>query len=343
MARDCGGQESPGAEDWEAIHEEVEHLPERYRTPVVLCYLQGQTYEEAARRIGCPVGTVRVRLSRARERLRGRLTRRGFGAERVLAIGGFLPDPGAILPAAAASTAGSLLGGAAWVEATVNAARAVSLGRAAMAGMVSASVLYSYEGVLRIMMMNWWRTVAVWLLAAGTTVGGAVVIAEGGPLAQDSGASSKSQPGGTTPPHPQSPEPPPGLDSPEALRQLHERRVAAAARRLEAQRAFYDEGRITIDRYIDASEQLMLAKMGASTTKQQRVEAARGHRDRMTEVVSREQKELEQGKGTVADVAEAMVAAENAMLMYLEVRQERGSQEVEALKQRIETLEKVVA
>ena len=56
------------------LHEEIGRLPDRYRTPVVLCYLEGLTQEEAARRLGWPIGTVGVRLMRARERLRGRLT-----------------------------------------------------------------------------------------------------------------------------------------------------------------------------------------------------------------------------------------------------------------------------
>ena len=78
------GDSRPSSEDWEVVHQEVDRLPEKYRTPVVLCYLDGQTYEETARRIGCPVGTVRVRLSRARDRLRDRLARRGLGPERVV-------------------------------------------------------------------------------------------------------------------------------------------------------------------------------------------------------------------------------------------------------------------
>jgi RNA polymerase sigma factor (sigma-70 family) len=59
--------------------EEVANLPEKYREVVVLCYLEGHTYEEAARRLGRPIGTVKVRLSRARGLLLGRLTRRGLG------------------------------------------------------------------------------------------------------------------------------------------------------------------------------------------------------------------------------------------------------------------------
>jgi RNA polymerase sigma-70 factor (ECF subfamily) len=60
----------------EVLDEEVRRLPAKYRAPILLCYLQGQTNEEAARRLSCPTGTVKVRLSRARELLRRRLVRR---------------------------------------------------------------------------------------------------------------------------------------------------------------------------------------------------------------------------------------------------------------------------
>ena len=52
------------------LHEEIDRLPERYRSPVVLCDLEGRTHEQAARHLGWPVGTVKSRLSRGRERLR---------------------------------------------------------------------------------------------------------------------------------------------------------------------------------------------------------------------------------------------------------------------------------
>ena len=60
------------------IDEEIRRLPERYRVPLVLCHLEGLRHDEVAKRLGCPVGTVESRLSRAREQLRDRLTRRGL-------------------------------------------------------------------------------------------------------------------------------------------------------------------------------------------------------------------------------------------------------------------------
>ncbi len=59
------------------IRTELERLPDSYRDAVTLCYLQGLTHQEAARQLGWPVGTVKVRLVRGRRLLRERLDRRG--------------------------------------------------------------------------------------------------------------------------------------------------------------------------------------------------------------------------------------------------------------------------
>jgi RNA polymerase sigma factor (sigma-70 family) len=59
------------------LHDEVRQLPEKYRVPIILSYLQGKTNEEVAQLLDWPVGTVKGRLHRARELLRTRLMRRG--------------------------------------------------------------------------------------------------------------------------------------------------------------------------------------------------------------------------------------------------------------------------
>jgi RNA polymerase sigma factor (sigma-70 family) len=60
-----------------SVHQEIDHLPERYRQAVLLCYMQGFSTEEAARIVDCPHSTLKGRLVRAREILHDRFSRRG--------------------------------------------------------------------------------------------------------------------------------------------------------------------------------------------------------------------------------------------------------------------------
>ena len=60
------------------LDDEVTRLPEKYRATIVLCDLEGRTHKEAARQLGCPLGTIKSRLDWARKRLRSRFIDRGL-------------------------------------------------------------------------------------------------------------------------------------------------------------------------------------------------------------------------------------------------------------------------
>ena len=85
-------------EQAEALHGEIARLPDAFRLPVVLCYLEGLTVHEAARQLRWPDGTVRSRMARAREKLRRALTRRGIvlPAAALAAVLDSRPAPGAV-------------------------------------------------------------------------------------------------------------------------------------------------------------------------------------------------------------------------------------------------------
>jgi RNA polymerase sigma factor (sigma-70 family) len=111
------------------LHEEIHRLPETYRAAVVLCDLEGQSHESAARQLGWPLGTLKTRLARGRARLRKQLLGGGL-AVASLASG----RANAAVPADLART-------------TVRNALAAAAGQA-RASVLSASVVRLIEGVL---------------------------------------------------------------------------------------------------------------------------------------------------------------------------------------------------
>src|SRR6185437_3293817 len=124
------------------IHEEINRLSECYRAPIVLCDLEGHTCAEAARHLGCPIGTVGSRLARGREQLRDRLRRRGLAPS-----AGVLPDlfawqgPHVAVPSDLA-------------DVTVRAAVRFASVRAAVQGTAS---LLALEVLRAMTMTRWWK------------------------------------------------------------------------------------------------------------------------------------------------------------------------------------------
>ncbi len=153
------------------LDEEIARLAEPYRSAIVLCDLGGLTHEEAARDLRCPVGTVKSRLSRGRERLRGRLARRGLA-----------PSGMAIGPALASRPTLPIT----LADATIRAAARFAESGALQAGMVPASAVVLAEGVLKAMTWSKLKLAAAAALSLTLTLGVAATGA-GGPARPDEG------------------------------------------------------------------------------------------------------------------------------------------------------------
>jgi RNA polymerase sigma factor (sigma-70 family) len=141
------------------LDEELARLPEKYRTPLVLCCLEGKTRDEAAGLLGWSSSLIKSRLEEARGLLRGRLARRGLALSVPLFVSALARES-----ASAAVTPGL-------APATVRAAVLFAGGRAMSAGVIPAQVAALTEGVLQAMWISKIKLAAALILAvtiAGT-------------------------------------------------------------------------------------------------------------------------------------------------------------------------------
>jgi len=135
---------------------ELEQLPEKWRLPLILCYLEGRTQDEAAEQLGSSQRTLRRRLEEAKAALGRRLTGRGVVWPAALSAV-LLSD--CVAPAALAP---GLVGS------TVEAAAYIATGQATRTAAVSAKVAALAEGVLKTMFTSKLKlaTAALVLVAA---------------------------------------------------------------------------------------------------------------------------------------------------------------------------------
>jgi len=139
------------------IHVELDRLSLAERSAITLCDLEGLTHQEAADQLGWPLGTVKARITRGRDRLRTRLAGRGVTLS-ASAIGSTL----------AGETLASAVVARNLVIATTRAALAIAAGRAFTAGLMSPSVYHLTQGAARAMIATKFKILAIAL--ASTTV-----------------------------------------------------------------------------------------------------------------------------------------------------------------------------
>jgi RNA polymerase sigma factor (sigma-70 family) len=169
------------------LDDELSRLPAKYRAPVVLCYLEGLTHEEAAHQLQWPVGTVKGRLARARDLLRGRLARRGLTPTAGLLAATLARDAAAAVPESL-------------IQTTVQAASRVLAG-GTTGVVVSATVTRLMEGVLSTMFATKVKIGAAILGACGGLALGAWALAQPsrgerrGPTAARAEAKAETAPG----------------------------------------------------------------------------------------------------------------------------------------------------
>jgi RNA polymerase sigma factor (sigma-70 family) len=158
-ARPALAQAADGDITWRELQtvldEELERLPERYRAPLILCYLEGKTRDEAAQQLGAKPGALHGLLERGRKLLRDRLTRRG------------LTLSAALVGAALTETAAKAALAPAFAVASAQAALALARGQTVAPGLIAPQVLSLVKEASKIMLVTKIKIGAALVVCAG--------------------------------------------------------------------------------------------------------------------------------------------------------------------------------
>jgi RNA polymerase sigma factor (sigma-70 family) len=296
---------------------EVAKLPTRHREAFILCCLEGLTHEEAGRLLGIPGGTVASRLSRARERLRNRLVRRGVTLSVVTALLATHEANAAIAPELFSALARAVT------------ARATTTILAA--GAVSPRVAALTQGVLNAMWMTKLKTVAVLALVVSAAGFGAGVVFSKtgfpGTVAEQS-ASADTTDDGAKPPEVARPADSSRTSPKPATKPVEEEDKTAKAK--EATVASVEEAQDEVD--------LLRARLAA---KQAELEAAKETAER-AEVAFKRSEELfkrggisheeHQASRAAADSARTQARVKEAELREPEIRLRQAQRRLAALR-----------
>jgi RNA polymerase sigma factor (sigma-70 family) len=153
--------EPNGSEDLlPLLDRELSRLPDKYRTAIVLCDLEGKSYKEVSQQLGCPEGTLAARLARGRAMLAKRLARQRLGVTSGALAAILSKSASACVPLPVRS-------------ATIEAAGSFAAGQAAAAGAISVQVVALTEGVLKAMLLSKLKIATALLLTAAVLSGAA--------------------------------------------------------------------------------------------------------------------------------------------------------------------------
>jgi RNA polymerase sigma factor (sigma-70 family) len=313
------------------VHHEISRLPHKYRAPIVLCYMEGLTHDEAAASLSWPVGTVRSRLSRGRDTLRHRLSRRGVAGPAVAGpVGAWLAGEQGTF----AATIDTVLGGL--TAEVVKLVSQAAARRYVAAAWSSSNSLALADGVLKMLMLKKFSVVAAVIFALATlTVGGGVALVR---TSQAQDAKSKAARFDMNKTY--------LLDAPyktaepiDADRQQQEI-LRLAHSRFELRSRLHNAGAISLDPLIAACEELEKTESDAAKNSEERIAAKQRHLSRLKNIEARAETAEKAGQGSTLDLQGIKI---RRMQVELDLKTgEKNGADLRAILLRVKELEKKV-